>query len=209
MAGSMGINTLGFDDILKQCSAKLRGREGDLLPGAPVNADSPAGDCAAYFESFDGATWVDAKLQKVADELSEMLRQVRYRAPHAKRVLVGYPRLVPQDTAKCLAPAPGQSELPFADIPADALPFLARTEKLLDEVLNTAAFLDNVTFVDLYGQTGTHTACDGAQRGIGGLLENSELGIGQSIPWFAHPNRKGRDLQAQHVAAKIEQALNR
>ncbi|WP_239475354.1 hypothetical protein [Streptomyces sp. CS131] len=47
-------------------------------------------------------------------------------------------------------------------------------------------------------------------RGPGGLLEESRLELlGTKIPWYAHPNEKGRDIQAKQVATKIEEVLNR
>ncbi|MCX4632216.1 hypothetical protein [Streptomyces sp. NBC_01443] len=139
-----------------------------------------------------------------------MLERIRYFAPDAKPVLVGYPRLVPEDTNKCLTPAPGQTELPLADIPQDALPVLDQIQKRLDDTMKKAVADAGADFVDLYANTGSNTACDGRNRGIGGLLENSQIGEGdQWLPWYAHPNEKGRDIQAEQVAAKVEQILNR
>ncbi|MFG2940718.1 SGNH/GDSL hydrolase family protein [Streptomyces sp. NPDC048282] len=209
IVGGMGGNTLGFTSILKQCSAKLRGDEGVLLPGRPVDPDQPAGECREFLESGDGKEWLDYQFERVGEDLEEMLQRMSYFAPDSERVLVGYPRLVPQDTAKCLTAAPGQTELPFADIPTDALPLLDQIQKRLDDVMKKAAADDGADFADLYDQTGNNTACDGADRGIGGLLEDSKLEFGSPIPWYAHPNDKGRDIQAQHVAAKIEAVLNR
>ncbi|MEU6718052.1 SGNH/GDSL hydrolase family protein [Nonomuraea sp. NPDC046802] len=206
--GGMGGNTLGFNSILKQCSAKLR--EPSLLPGEPVDADSPAGECWDFFTSGDGKQWLDNRFEQVEYSLEEMFQRMSYLSPDAERVLVGYPRLVPENTAKCLTPAPGQTELPFADIPKDALPFLDQVQKRLDDAMKKAAADDGADFVDLYDHTASNTACDGANRGIGGLLENSKLELlSQTIPWYAHPNEKGRDIQAERVAAKIEAVLNR
>ncbi|MFE9407507.1 SGNH/GDSL hydrolase family protein [Streptomyces sp. NPDC006704] len=210
VVGSMGGNTYGFTSILKQCSARLRGDEGAILPGAPVDADSPADECADFFTSGDGKAWLDYKAEQVGHELDEMFQRMSHRAPDAERVLVGYPRLAPQDTAKCLKAAPGQTERPFVDVSEDALSVLDQAQKRLDDVMKKVAADDGADFVDLYDHTGHNTACDGANRGIGGLLENSEVELlGQSIPWYAHPNEKGRDIQAQRVAAKIEAVLNR
>ncbi|MEU4995983.1 hypothetical protein [Streptomyces sp. NPDC021622] len=76
--------------------------------------------------------------------------------------------------------------------------------------MKKAAADDGADFVDLYDRTGSNMACDGANRSIGGLLENSKIDIfGQQIPWYAHPNEMGRDIQAKHVATKVEQILNR
>lgn len=210
VVGGLGGNTLGFTRILKQCSAKLRGDEGAILPGGPVDPDSPAGECRDFFTSEDGKEWLDYKFEQVEVDLEEMLARASYLAPDAERILVGYPRLVPQDTAKCLTAAPGQTELPFADIPQDALPVLDQVRKRLDDVMKKVAADEGADFVDLYGRTGSNTACDGANRGIGGLLEDSELEFfGRPVPWYTHPNEKGRDIQAERVAAKTEEVLNR
>ncbi|MBX4179035.1 SGNH/GDSL hydrolase family protein [Streptomyces geysiriensis] len=210
VVGGMGSNTLGFTSILKQCSDRLRGDEGTLLPGSTVDPDKPAGECRDFFTSGDGKAWLDHQLEQVQFELEQMLQDMSYLSPEAERVLVGYPRLVPEDTTKCLKAAPGQTELPFADIPQDALPLLDQVQKRLDDVMKKAAENDGADFVDLYDHTGSNTACDGAERGIGGLLEQSTLDLfGQPIPWYAHPNDKGRDIQAKQVAAKIEEVLNR
>lgn len=209
--GSMGGNTLGFNRILKQCSDKLR-TEGALLPGEPVDGDEPASKCGEFFESGDGKQWLDGRFEQVGWDLEELLDRIGYFAPDAKRVLVGYPRLVPEDTTKCLTAAPGQAELPFADIPKDALPVLDQIQKRLNDVMKKAAADADggADFVDLYAHTGGNTACDGADRGIGGLLEDSQLELGDyKLPWYAHPNDKGRDIQAEQVADKVEQILNR
>ncbi|WP_051716625.1 SGNH/GDSL hydrolase family protein [Streptomyces sp. NRRL F-5727] len=210
VVGGVGGNTVGFTSIIKQCSARLRGDEGALLPGSPVDPESPAAECKTFFESGDGKAWLDYQFERVEGDLAEMFQRMAYFAPDAERVLVGYPRLVPTDTATCLTAAPGQTELPFADIPQDALPVLDQVQKRLDDVMKQAAADDEAAFVGLYDHTGNNTACDGADRGIGGLLENSKLELlGQALPWYAHPNEKGRDFQAQRVAAKIEEVLNR
>ncbi|MFD0565977.1 SGNH/GDSL hydrolase family protein [Kitasatospora saccharophila] len=208
VVGSMGGNTLGFAEILKQCSDKLR--QPSLLPGEPVDGDKPAAECKDFFETGDGKQWLDFKLQVAEDDLDQMIQVLHYKAWDADVVLVGYPRLVPQSVAKCAKAAPGQSELPFADIPQDALPVLDQAQKRLNDVMKKVAEENDATFVDLYAQTGANTACDGADRGIGGLLEPSNLDlIGQKVPWYAHPNEKGRDLQAQHVAATIEEVFKK
>lgn len=205
--GSMGGNTLGFNRILKQCSATLRDHV--LLPGAPVDEGEPAAKCAEFFESGAGKQWLDYQFEWVEGDLEQLLNDIPYVSPDVKPVLVGYPRLVPEDTGKCLTPAPGQTELPFADIPQDALPVLDQIQKRLDDVMKKAAADNGADFVDLYAHTGSNTACDAANRGIGGLLEDSQVELLGKLPWYAHPNAKGRDIQAAQVADKIEQILDR
>ncbi|MEZ0159012.1 MULTISPECIES: SGNH/GDSL hydrolase family protein [Streptomyces althioticus group] len=201
--GSTGGNTLGFHDILKQCSAALRGQS--VLPGKPVAEGEPAARCAEFFEAGDGRQWLDDRFARVASDLERMLENIRNLSPGAKTVLVGYPRLVPENTAKCLTPAPGQTHLPLADIPQDAMPVLDRIQKRLDDVMRKAAAGGGADFVGLYARTGGNTVCDGADRAIGGLLETSS----STLPWYAHPNEKGRDIQAGTVAERIAEILGR
>ncbi|MGW8451351.1 SGNH/GDSL hydrolase family protein [Streptomyces niveus] len=208
--GSMGGNTLGFNRILKQCSNELRDHA--LLPGEPVDADEPAATCGKFFETGDGKKWLDGQFEQVGWDLEELLDRIAYFAPDAKRVLVGYPRLVPEDTTKCLTAVPGQTKLPLADIHKDALPVLDQIQKRLNDTMSKAvADADGgADFVDLYANTGNNTACDGTDRGIGGLLEDSQIEAGEAhLPWYAHPNDKGRDIQAKQIADKTEEILNR
>ncbi|MCH6162266.1 SGNH/GDSL hydrolase family protein [Streptomyces marispadix] len=210
VAGGMGGNTLGFAAILKQCSDRLRGPEGDLLPSEAQDPGDPAERCRDHFERGDGKAWLEGRFERVEDDLDEMLERIGYFAPNAETVLVGYPRIVPEDASKCREPAPGEQERPLADIREDALEFLdEKVQQRLNEVMRRKAKEYGETFVDLYSATGGNTACDGARRGIGGLLENSQYGAagGRQIPWFVHPNPTGRDLQARHVADAIKKAL--
>jgi hypothetical protein len=209
VVGSMGGNTLGFARVLKQCSQRLRGGEGRLLPGDLVDPDSPAGDCRRYFEAGDGANWLDAQLERVHRELAEMFDRIRYLSGgKAETVLVGYSRLVPENERLCSTPVPGSQELPFADIEPNALGVLDQVEARLNKVMAVSAEEHGARFVDMYAATGGNTACDGGGRGIGGLLEPSQLTIdGKALPWYAHPNPRGRDIEARQVAERIAGTL--
>ncbi|WP_327177469.1 SGNH/GDSL hydrolase family protein [Streptomyces sp. NBC_01335] len=208
VVGSLGGNTAGVASILKQCSPRLRGAEGSMMPAEPVDAASPASECAAYFQG-EGARWLAGRMAAVRQDLGRMFDQVKARSPNARVVLVGYPRLVPADTSRCLAEVPGGSEKPFADIGQDALTFLdAGVQRPLGDLMREAAEEAGATYVDLYARTGTTTGCDGARRGVGALLEGSEVSYGgHRLPWYVHPNRTGRDLQAAAVAEAIEGLL--
>ncbi|MFF9507421.1 SGNH/GDSL hydrolase family protein [Streptomyces sp. NPDC014724] len=209
VVGSLGGNTVGFAPIMKQCSDRLRGFEGVLLPAAPVDEDSPAADCAEFFEHGDGATWLKERFATVEKDLRRMFKEIHEASPHAKTVLVGYPRIVPEDTARCLNAVPGGTEKPLADIKQDALKFLDRkVQEPLNDLMDREAQAAGVTFADIYHQSGAHTACDGYRRGIGAMLEPSEVdALGMRLPWYVHPNRTGRDLQALVVAETITNVL--
>lgn len=210
VVGSLGGNTAGVASILKQCSRRLRGDEGVLMPADPVDASSPASECVAFFgDGGAGQSWLRARMAAVRQDLARMFDRIGARSANARVVLVGYPRLVPDDTARCLAEVPGGSQKPFADIGQDALEFLdAGVQRPLGALMREAAEEAGATYVDLYASTGSTTGCDGARRGIGALLEGSEMTYGgHRLPWYVHPNRTGRDLQAAAVADAVEGLL--
>ncbi|MFG1808258.1 hypothetical protein [Streptomyces sp. NPDC049040] len=161
-----------------------------------MDGDEPAAKCGEFFTSGDGKHWLDGQFEQVGFVLEELFEPAGYFAPDAKRVLGGYPRLVPEDTTKCATAAPDQTQLPFAGIPQHALPVLDEIQKRLNDTMKKAAADTEggaAGFVDLYAHTGANTACDGADPGIGGLLEDSQIGSEEAkIPGYAHPDTKGR-----------------
>ncbi|MEV6906730.1 SGNH/GDSL hydrolase family protein [Amycolatopsis sp. NPDC051071] len=207
VVGSLGGNTLGFVQVLKQCSQRFRD-QGGALPVDPVDPDDPAERCAAFFTAGDGKQWLDYQFTTVEGELQELFDRIGAHAPQAKAVLVGYPRIVPANIDKCQTPAPGQNDKPLADIPTDALPVFDRIQERLNNLMRTQAAAADAEFVDLYAVTGDNTACDGDDRGIGGLFEQSQVNFfGTPLPWYLHPNTHGRDIQARHVATAIQETL--
>lgn len=210
VVGSLGGNTVGFARIMKQCSERLRGPEGELLPAEPVDAESPAAECHDFFENGEGANWLKERFDTVRADLDRMFDEIRTRAPLSETVLVGYPRIVPEDTAKCLENIPGGDDTPLADVSQEALRFLDKqVQEPLDDLMRESAEANDAHFADVYRHSGGNTACDGEARGIGAMLEDSEVGLvpNTKLPWFVHPNPVGRDIQAAVATDTIEQTL--
>lgn len=207
VVGSLGGNTVGFARIMKQCSERLRGSEGMLLPADPVDEDSPASECRDFFQDGAGADWLDERFRTVKEDLRRMFSEIHEASPGADTVLVGYPRIVPEDTSACLEPIPGGTEKPLADIDEDALKFLDKEiQEPLNDLMEREVQTAGASFVDVYHRSGAHTACGGEQRGTGAMLEPSEVSfLGLRLPWYVHPNRTGRDLQAGLVAETIKE----
>lgn len=207
VVGSLGGNTAGFAPIMKQCSERLRGPEGQLLSVEPVDPGSPAAACHEFFQDGAGADWLEDRFETVRQHLRRMFAEIGQAAPQADVVLVGYPRIVPEDVSACLAPIPGGTEKPLADITPDALKFLdTEVQRPLNDIMKSEAQAADAAFTDIYAQSGAHTACSGAQRGVGAMLERSEVSLLlRRLPWFVHPNRTGRDLQATLVAQTVKQ----
>ncbi|KOX15236.1 esterase [Saccharothrix sp. NRRL B-16348] len=208
VVGTLSGNTLGFVQILQQCSQTFRNLD-PVLPGDPVDPGDPAEHCAAFFTTGDGRQWLDSRFKTVEDDLQTLFGNIVERSPAAKAVLVGYPRIVPDNFVKCEIPAPGRKYKPLADIPTDALPVFDSVQERLNDLMRVKADEAGAVFVDLYAVTGDNTACDGDDRGIGGLFETSQVKLlGVPLPWLLHPNTRGRDIQAHHVATAIQHILS-
>jgi hypothetical protein len=80
----VGGNTLGFADLLEKCM-QLGGEAGD--------EKTPCKDALA--------AGIPARLKTVRTEYDRMLTVLHERGPKAKILTVGYPTVIPQDTAKC------------------------------------------------------------------------------------------------------------
>ncbi|OII68754.1 SGNH/GDSL hydrolase family protein [Streptomyces sp. CC77] len=205
VVGSLGLHTLGFGRVLKQCSARLRGHEGAMLPGAPLDARSTAGECRAHLEDGPGAAWLAERFTDAAEDLEKLFSEIDSESPEARVVLVGYPRWVPADPAACRAAVPDGTETPFADLPADALPFLDRAVQApLNALMRDTAHAHGAHFVDLYAETGGTTACAGRERWHGALLEESRVTLfHHAVPWLLHPTEDGRDHLGDLVADAV------
>ncbi|WP_418957700.1 SGNH/GDSL hydrolase family protein [Streptomyces tritici] len=205
VVAALGAHTVGLGPILKQCSAKLRGAQGALLPGRPVDAASRPADCAAYFARGAGADWLAQRFEQADKDLEKLFSEIRSESPSADAVLVGYPRLVPKDVTRCRTALPDGGGRPLADVPEAAWAFLDRkVQAPLNSLMAERAKAHGGHFVDLYAATGGATACDGADRATGGLLEPSAVTLlDRRHPWFLHPNETGRDANGDAVAQAI------
>ncbi|MFF3317497.1 SGNH/GDSL hydrolase family protein [Streptomyces sp. NPDC003035] len=205
VVAGLGAGTVGLGQILKQCSARLRGTEGAHLPDRPVDAASPAARCRAYFSTGAGAAWLEARFERTGKDLDKLFSEIGSEAPSAKTVLVGYPRLVPADRTLCRAPLPGGGGGPLGDVPEEAWAFLdEKVQAPLNALMAAKSKRSGAHFVDLYASTGASTACDGTDRAVGGLLEPSQVTLlHQTLPWFLRSNETGRDGNGDAVAQSI------
>jgi hypothetical protein len=111
----------------------------------PKTLNDPA--CQAYLAASD-ADWKKV-IDAVADQLTVSLHQIRERAPHARIVLVGYPRLLP-DHGSCAKRVP---------LPAPALARIRTTMKLVDQKYRSVATKAKVDYVDMYAASQGHDVC--------------------------------------------------
>ncbi|RFU41287.1 SGNH/GDSL hydrolase family protein [Actinomadura logoneensis] len=165
----VGGNDIGFTQVVLTCATEsLR---------SPMGAP-----CARHYRSG-----IDARIRKTAPKVAKVLRGVHARAPHARVLLVGYMRLLP-DAAGCW---------PLVPFAAGDVPFLNSTERELNTMLRKTAAANGATFVDTYAGTTGHDVCaPPAARWVEGMLPSHK-----AAP--AHPN----ELGMRQVAARIRSTL--
>jgi hypothetical protein len=97
----------------------------------------------------------DDQIRAIAKDLATSLATIRKKAPHAKVVLVGYPRVAP-DSGSC--GSPGQSDARFP-VPAAQLVRLRDTLAFVNQVWSETAKQAGVLYVDMYDASEGHDIC--------------------------------------------------
>ncbi|MBX7464807.1 SGNH/GDSL hydrolase family protein [Streptomyces sp. NPDC059095] len=177
----VGGNTLGFGDILFKCLELGQGSGG---------AGTPCKD--------ELAASVPGRLAKVSRDYDAMLAKLHEKGPHAKILAVGYPTIIPKDTAKCQYNHPHQ----FLSITPGDLDWLRQDvlEPLNKTIEKSTGTQDAAAFVDLYDSTQNHSVCD-AGKWVEGVLDE------HNRPALVHPNAKGHQNAADHVTSAILDAV--
>ena len=151
-----------------------------------VTAGDPAGDpCRRRY----GEHFVDRVRGETRTDVEAALRAVRGRAPHARVVVVGYPRILPDtfDPA-CRATMP---------ISAGDAPFLAGLQHTLTGTIADASAAVGADFVDMTAVSAGHDACAApGERWI-----EPVLGFDGAAP--VHPNAAGERAMADAVVARL------
>lgn len=177
----VGGNTIGMAEILFTC---LRLGDGSGGVGTPCRDDL--------------ADNIPGRLAKVAQDYDDMLAALHRRAPHAEVLAVGYPTVVPKDTAKCRYNDREQ----FASITRGDLDWLRKDViEPLNAVVEKAAGAHGDTFVDLHDSSRNHSVCD-AGKWVDGVFTSFPDNVA-----FVHSDAKGHKNAADQVSAAIRNAL--
>ncbi|MFI5998412.1 SGNH/GDSL hydrolase family protein [Streptomyces sp. NPDC051362] len=172
---TIGGNDIGFSTILGTC--------------AHVSSTDPAGaPCQTYF-STTGADAVTEAIKQTAPKVSQVLRGIHHRAPHARVVVVGYPDLFPEDGVGCTS-----ATVPLA---AGDFSYLRDKEKELNTMLARQARKSGAEYVNTYTSTVGHDLCQPvANRWIETFAPDSP-----AAP--VHPNAAGEAAMAGAVKRKL------
>jgi len=103
--------------------------------------------CTAYQQVAD-SDWAGV-IDDMGDQVADGIKKIRQRAPDARIVLVGYPRVLP-DQGACTKQVP---------LPGLALKRLRTTLRLTDHVLRKAAADEDADYIDMYTASAGHDAC--------------------------------------------------
>jgi lysophospholipase L1-like esterase len=153
-----------------------------------LRASDPSGaPCRNQF-TVNGVDTMKEKVAMTGDRVRDVLAGVHERSPHAKAVLVGYPRIAPpQGTCPDV--------LPFAD---GDVHWLDEVEQALNAALAGAADEDgDTTFVDMYPASLGHDACAGGRAWIQGKDTNLFAAVAY------HPFKSGMVGMANEVSKAL------
>jgi len=157
------------------------GNDGGLFVGL-IRACTTGGDACRLFVEGQAPGILDT----TTSDLTALLEQVQTAAPAADLVLVGYPRIMPDD-GTCDA----------VRLPASDVALAVRAEVELDQALASAANRAGVQFISLRTASEGHDACAGGEAWTNGLTPATGDGI------VFHPNRRGMAAVADAVAAGL------
>lgn len=129
------------------------------------------------------------KARRIGRRVGDAVRAVQRRAPHARVLLVGYPRIAP-DRGTCVR------LLPLAD--GDYAEG-RRIQRLLDGALASAARRTGVEYVDLYSASRGHDVCS-ADPWVNGRFTRE----GKALAY--HPFATGMEAAADLVVRRVSGA---
>ena len=129
----IGGNDIGFIEIVARCAA--------ILPvGTPCQDIYTAG----------GTDELSGRIAATAPKVAAALTEVRRRTPQARVFVVGYPAILPEVEPGCW---------PLLPIAPGDVPYLRNVQKQLNAMLATQAAAAGATYVDVYGPSIGHDAC--------------------------------------------------
>ncbi len=128
------------------------------------------------------------RIAATAPKVAAALAEIRRRSPDARILVVGYPAILPEVQPGCWP------VMPLA--PAD-VPYLRNVEKQLNAMLATRAAAAGARYVDLYGPSIGHDAC----QLPGVRWVEPAVPLSPAAP--VHPNALGMEGMAAVVQAAI------
>ncbi|MFE6887613.1 SGNH/GDSL hydrolase family protein [Streptomyces sp. NPDC057694] len=169
----VGGNDLDLTGVVTQCVLV-----GYLAPnGAP---------CKLSYTPL-GSDIIGNRIKDVGSRIDAVLKEIHVRSPRARVLVVGYPGIVPDDGSAC------RDLIPFA---TGDFPWFRDKEKQLNSLLAEQAGGNDAGYVDLYGPSVGHDACQ--SEGVRWIEpQDTEQAAG------FHPNAAGHRSAAGQVLAAL------
>ncbi len=166
----VGGNDIGFSEIAYRCAA--------YNPGATPCQDN-------YVRN--GTDELSRRIAAVAPRVTDVLRRIHARSPHARIYVVGYPAILPDSGTGCWP------RLPYAD---PDVPYLRAVQRGLNAMLRARAKANRGIYVDTYKPSIGHDACQPqAVRWVEPVFDASGVPL--------HPNAAGMEGMASAVLAAV------
>lgn len=176
---TIGGNDIGFADIFLTC-ARLSARD---PVGDPCKRQATAGGGDVYAQRVDA----------LAPKIDGVLHGIRERSPGAVVELVDYLRILP----------PVNGCWPVVPISRGDVPYLDGVQQRLTSVLADRARAHGVLFVDAYGGSFGHDACEPpAAKWVEGIFPTHPA-------YPVHPNATGMQVVGQLAAKQLTTAAAR
>lgn len=157
----------------------------NVCPGLRTS-DPHGAPCKAHF-TVNGQDTLLASIAATQAKVTAVVQGVHQRSPHAKVLVIGYPRIAPP-TGTC------PDVLPFAD---GDYPYLDSIERALNAAVANAAGAADATYVDTYTPSLGHDACAGDNAWIQGQA----FDILGAYPY--HPRKAGMAGEATIIAGAL------
>jgi hypothetical protein len=122
----------------------------------------------------------------ISASVARVLRQIQQRAPEARVVLVGYPRIVP-DSGTCKKMALATGDYAFG----------RRITRALDTALRKAAEQTSASYVDMYAASKGHDVCS-KDPWVNGITTDQQRALA------FHPFAAGMRADAKAVLAQVQ-----
>ncbi|WP_086818782.1 SGNH/GDSL hydrolase family protein [Allokutzneria sp. NRRL B-24872] len=154
---------------------------------ALASFSDPLGTPCKKKHTVDGVEQIGKRIEAAAPKVDAVLAELKRRAPKAKVVFVGYPRLVPAAVG-CFPTVP----IAFGDVE-----YLDGLQQKLNKALAAQAAANGIPFVDAYRASEGRDACQAPEvRWMEGVIPSSP-----TAP--AHPNAAGMTAVAKLVHAVL------
>lgn len=168
----LGANDYAMFARIVRC-ARLYGPDATGSPCTDLDADA-------------GQVGIDARLEDLEDNLVRAFVQIEARAPEARVIAIGYPRIFPAE-GRC-------EELP---LPAGDYEFARRLNEGWNDALETAAERVGIEYLDMSGPSDGHDICSDEP-----WIAGAEVTSGRATPW--HPYADESQAVARLVLEELE-----